>query len=374
MPSLSMLIKPASGLCNMRCRYCFYADVAEHREVPSYGVMKSGTAEALVKRAFEYATGAVTFAFQGGEPTLAGTDFYRDFICFVNRYNTKNIPVSYAMQTNAYHFPEGLLELLRDNRFLLGVSLDGTAALHDMNRVDATGDGTFKRVSENIKKLDEYKIDYNILNVLTENNAKNIGKIYSFFRSKNYKYLQFIKHVDGFGDTEGKSVFSLTPKRYASFLKTAFGYYYDDFKSGKYISVREFDNFVMLAQGRMAECCGMNGVCPANLVIEADGGAYPCDFYVLDEWKCGNIIDNSVEEIFSSDNAKKFRERSYETDEKCRRCRYYVLCRGGCARYRGVDESGKLLRQKYCESYIEFFDSCADKIAELARIANQRNI
>ena len=211
MPSLSMLIKPASGLCNMRCRYCFYADVAEHREVPSYGVMKSGTAEALVKRAFEYATGAVTFAFQGGEPTLAGTDFYRDFICFVNRYNTKKIPVSYAMQTNAYHFPDGLLELLRDNRFLLGVSLDGTAALHDMNRVDAMGDGTFKRVSENIKKLDEYKIDYNILTVLTENNAKNIGKIYSFFHSKNYKYLQFIKHVDGFGDTEGKSVFSLTP-------------------------------------------------------------------------------------------------------------------------------------------------------------------
>ena len=109
-------------------------------------------------------------------------------------------------------------------------------------------------------------------------------------------------------------------------------------------------------------------------ISKADGGAYPCDFYVLDEWKCGNIIDNSVEEIFSSDNARKFRERSYETDEKCRRCRYYVLCRGGCARYRGTDENGKRLRQKYCESYIEFFDSCADKIAELARIANQRNI
>ena len=167
------------------------------------------------------------------------------------------------------------------------------------------------------------------------------------------------------GDTEGKSVFSLTPKRYASFLKTAFGYYYDDFKSGKYISVREFDNFVMLAQGRMAECCGMNGVCPANLVIEADGGAYPCDFYVLDEWKCGNIIDNSVEEIFSSDNARKFRERSYETDDKCLRCRYYVLCRGGCARYRGADENGKLLRQKNaCESYIELLRlSAQDKIS-----------
>ena len=374
MPSLSILIKPASGLCNMRCRYCFYADVAEHREIPSYGIMNDETSEALVKRAFEFADRAVTFAFQGGEPTLAGTDYYNKFIGFVDKYNTEKIPVSYAMQTNAYFYPEGLLEILSKNHFLLGVSLDGTAVLHDMNRVDSAGEGTFKRVCDNIKKLDEYKIEYNILTVLTENNAKNIGKLYSYLRSKNYKYLQFIKHVDGFGDTEGESVFSLTVKRYASFLKTAFGYYYDDFKKGKYISVREFDNFVMLAQGRAAECCGMNGVCPANLVIEADGGAYPCDFYVLDEWRCGNIKENTVTEIMHSDAAKRFRERSYEIDAKCKKCRYYVLCRGGCARYRGIDDSGRLLRNKYCESYIDFFDLYADKIAELAQLAKQKMI
>ncbi len=374
MPPLSILIKPASGLCNMRCKYCFYADVAEHREITSYGIMSGETAEALVKRAFEFADGVVTFAFQGGEPTLAGVEYYRNFMELVRKYNKKNISVNFAMQTNAYCIPDELCEILRDNRFLVGVSLDGTAALHDMNRVDASGEGTFKRVTENIKKLDKYGIEYNILTVITDNNAKNIGKIYSFLRSKNFKYLQFIKHVDGFGDTDGESVYSLTPKRYASFLKTAFGYYYDDFKNGKYISVREFDNFVMLAQGRPAECCGMNGACPSNLVIEADGGAYPCDFYVLDEWKCGNIIENSISEIMNSENARKFRARSFKTDDECRKCRYYALCRGGCARYRGIDANGELMRHKYCDSYIEFFDSCADKIVELARIASGRNI
>ncbi len=358
----------------MRCRYCFYADVADHREIRSYGIMSRDTSEALVRRAFEFADGTVTFAFQGGEPTLAGVEFYCDFISFVDKYNEKKITVSYAMQTNAFELSDELLCVLRDNHFLLGVSLDGTSVLHDMNRIDASGDGTFKRVSENIKRLDEYGIEYNILTVLTDNNAKNISKIYQYLRSKNYKYLQFIKHVDGFGDADGESVYSLTPKRYATFLKTAFGYYYDDFKSGNYISVREFDNFVMLAQGKPAECCGMNGACPANLVVEADGGAYPCDFYVLDEWKCGNIVENSIHELMNSENARKFRERSYSIDEKCRKCKYYVLCRGGCARYRQIDEYGNLMKQKYCESYINFFDSCADKIVELSRIASQRNI
>lgn len=369
MPPLSILIKPASGLCNMRCRYCFYADVTEHREVESYGIMTPSTAESLVKRAFEFASSSVTFAFQGGEPTLAGVDFYRSFIGLVEKYKTARLAVNYAMQTNGYFLPDELCEILRENSFLLGVSLDGTAAIHDMARVDAVGEGTFRRVTENIKKLDEYKIDYNILTVITENNAKNIGKIYNYFRSRNYKYVQFIKHVDGFGDADGKSVYSLSPKRYASFLKTAFGYYYDDFKRGKYMSVREFDNFVMLAQGRSAECCGMNGVCPPNLVIEADGGAYPCDFYVLDEWRLGNIRENSIEEIFASDNSRRFCERSYKIDDKCKACRYFTLCRGGCARYRLTGPDGTLGRQKYCESYMEFFDSCASKIAELARLA-----
>lgn len=363
MPALSVLIKPASGLCNMRCRYCFYADESKHRLTPSFGVMNPETAETLVKRAFEFADGAVTFAFQGGEPTLAGVEFYRAFVSYVQKYNSKKIQVNYAMQTNGYDLPDELCAVLRDNRFLLGVSLDGTAALHDSARVDSKGEGTFRRVTENIKKLNSYVIDYNILTVITDSNAKNISKIYNYFKSKNFRYIQFIKHVDGFDSDCENTAYSLSPKRCASFLKTAFGCYYDDFKAGRYISVREFDNFVMLAKGMSAECCGMNGFCPNNLVIEADGGAYPCDFYVLDEWKCGNIFDNSIKELFESENSRRFRERSLKINEKCRKCRYYVLCRGGCARYH---EDGLY---KYCESYMEFFDSCAEKIVELARIA-----
>lgn len=366
MPPLNLLIKPASSLCNMRCKYCFYCDVADNREIASYGLMPRETMECLVKRAFEFAEGSCGFAFQGGEPTLAGASFYREFTDLVEQYNTNHIQVSYAIQTNGYDVPDELCEILAKHKFLAGVSLDGTSALHDANRVDARGEGTFKRVNETIKKFERYGIDYNILCVVTENIAKNINKVYHYFRSKNYRYIQFIKHIDGFGDEDTPSVYSLSPKRYAAFLKTAFGYYYEDFMKGEYRSVRQFDNFVMLALGKRPECCGMNGVCPNNMVIEADGGAYPCDFYVLDKWCMGNIHDAPLKTLFDSPAAQTFIAQSYKVEEKCKSCRYFKLCRGGCRRYREpVGENGLSLN-KYCESYLEFFDYAAPLIMNIA--------
>ena len=374
MPPLSVLIKPASGLCNMRCRYCFYADVTEHRQIASYGIMNEETTDALLRRAFEFASGSAAFAFQGGEPTLAGADYYRHFLSAAERFNEKRIPVRYAMQTNGYDLSDELLAILKEHRFLVGVSLDGTGAIHDAARVDASGEGTFRRVTKNIARLRDAGIEYNILTVVTNRTAKEIATVYNFLRSRGYRYVQFIRHVDGFGDAEEPSVWSLTPERYLNFLKTAFGYYYDDILAGKYMSVREFDNFVMLAAGRQAECCGMNGVCPANLVIEADGGAYPCDFYVLDEWKLGNVRETGIRELLESDTAKRFRARSHKIDEKCRGCRWFRLCYGGCARYREPAGEDGLRLNKFCESYRAFFEWAGPKLMTLARMAQEGRI
>lgn len=365
MPPLNLLIKPVSSLCNMRCRYCFYCDVADNRAVASYGRMTDETIERLIQRAFEFAEGSCGFAFQGGEPTLAGADFYRKFVSLVERYNEKRVRVSYAVQTNGYDVSNELCEIFAKYKFLAGISLDGTSALHDANRIDAQGEGTFRRVNDAIRKFERYGIDYNILCVVTENVAKNIGKVYNYFRSRKFGYIQFIKHIDGFGDESSPSVYSLSPKRYASFLKTAFGYYYEDFMKGEYRSVRQFDNFVMLAMGKRPECCGMNGVCPNNMIVEADGGAYPCDFYVIDPWRMGNIHTSSLRELFDSPVAQTFIAQSRSVDEKCKTCRYWGLCRGGCRRYREPFGENGLRLNKYCESYLEFFDYAAPLIRNM---------
>lgn len=371
---LSILIKPASGLCNMQCRYCFYCDVAENREIRLYGIMTDSTTDALVRRSFEYADAPVSFAFQGGEPTLAGEDYFRSFIEKVGFYNKSALPVSYSIQTNGYNLSDEMCGIFAEHKFLVGLSLDGTSALHDSARVSRSGEGTFERVNESVKKLKKYNIDFNILTVLTENNAKNISKIYNYFRSRNFRFIQFIKHIDGFGCEAQKSVYSLTQKRLSSFLNTAFGYYYEDIIAGKYISVREFDNFVRLAMGQAAECCGMNGSCPPNLVIEADGGVYPCDFYVLDEYSLGSIIDTPIKELLDSEKSHEFRRRSVKVDEKCKKCRFFRLCRGGCARYREPYGDDGLSLNKYCESYMTFFERNADKIIHLAKLARDGRI
>ena len=138
---IHLLIKPASGNCNLRCTYCFYADITEKRETPSFGMMSEETLEAVVRKALERAQGEVTFAFQGGEPTLSGLPFFRRFVELVRTYNTRNLTVHCAIQTTRILLDDEWAAFLADNRFVVGLSLDGTAAVHDLHRVDARGEG-----------------------------------------------------------------------------------------------------------------------------------------------------------------------------------------------------------------------------------------
>jgi len=365
MPPVNLLIKPASSLCNMRCRYCFYCDVAENRNTASYGVMSPETTEAMLENVFRYADKSVSFSFQGGEPTLAGIEYFRHFHETVAKYNTRKIPVAYAMQTNGYHMPEELAELLAEHKYLLGVSLDGTGRLHDDLRPDSKGESTFRKVNETLHILEEYGIDYNILCVITEQVAKNGAEIYKYFRSRNFRYIQFIPYVADFGRESEKHPFTLTNTQYARFLNTVFRLYYEDFRTGNYISVRQFDNFVRLAAGMTPECCGMSGICYANLVVEADGSVYPCDFYVLDKWKMGNITTDSIPELMKNKTAAEFVKISEPIDESCRTCPCLPICRGGCRRHRESPD-GSIERNRYCEAYRQFFTENMPRIHDMA--------
>ena len=142
MPALSLLIKPASGNCNMRCRYCFYADELDNREIRSYGKMSVDTMHTIVDKAMEYGDYECTIAFQGGEPTLAGLDFYRDLVAYVTAHeNPKKLKIHYALQTNGYLINEEWAAFLGENHFLVGVSLDGLKEIHDrygLNEMEVT--------------------------------------------------------------------------------------------------------------------------------------------------------------------------------------------------------------------------------------------
>ncbi len=366
MPPLTLLIKPVSGLCNMRCSYCFYADVTRSREVSSYGMMNSKTLENLVLRAFEYAgRTSVSFNFQGGEPTLAGLEFYRELISLQKRFNTAGAKVYNSIQTNGLQIDAEWAQFLAQNNFLVGLSLDGTKAIHDENRVDASGRGTYTRVKKSAALLKAAGSEFNILCVVTAAVARHAAQVFDTLTGDGFLYLQFIQCLDGFGCPP--SPYSLTAERWGDFLCTVFDRYYDNIIRGNYISVRPLDNFMELVAGILPSCCGYSGKCEAYFVVESDGDVYPCDFYVLDRYRMGNINDTGFAMLRESEPAARFVAESEPVEAACSGCEWYALCRGGCRRHREPQSGGGLTINKFCTANKRFLGYAYPRMRELRR-------
>ena len=373
LPHVSLLIKPASSSCNLRCRYCFYADVAALRAIPNYGMMTHETLEALVREAFATAEAQVSFSFQGGEPTLVGLDFYRALIDYVARYNSRGIPVSYAIQTNGIVLDDEWAAFLHEHRFLVGLSLDGHARVHDRHRVDAGEEGTHARVLAAAQLLQRHRVEFNILSVVTAEFARRISGIYSWLRDQGFGYLQFIPAIDDFGHEPGQAAdWSLTGEGYGDFLCRLFDLWYEDYSRGRYVSIRHFDNWINLLRGQQPESCSMRGVCSCYGVVEADGSLYPCDFYVLDQWRLGSLSEASLETMLTGERGQAFVESSLHKDPSCRDCAWFAICRGGCRRDAEPtleDEAGgtRLSPNRFCVAYKRFFPYAIARMQRVAR-------
>lgn len=364
MKHLSVMMKPASSACNMRCRYCFYCDIAQTREQSSYGMMSDDVLEAVVRRTLESAQESCDFVFQGGEPTLAGLEFYQKLIGLEEQYNRRGIRISHALQTNGMLLDEEWAAFLKKNHFLVGLSLDGAKEIHDELRVDARGRGTFQRVCHASQILDRYGVDYNILTVVTRFAAKRAASIYRQYTQKyGWKYMQFLPCLDPYGMERGSTPYSLSPNAYGRFLKDLFDVWYQDLKRGSYVYIRYFENLVGILMGIQPESCGLMGGCHAQLVVESDGGCYPCDFYVTESRCMGSFLENSMEELLSSPSALQFQVESFPPPQECLTCQWKALCRGGCRRDR--DEQGQVGSNYFCQAYQMFFEYAQDRFHDI---------
>lgn len=350
MPPLSIMIKPASSACNLRCKYCFYCDVAENREDFSFGCMNEETAERLIKSALDFANGdSIAFAFQGGEPLIAGKEYFEFFTRTVKMYNKRKSEIFYSIQTNGTLVDAEWADFFTENKFLVGLSLDGDFKANRF-RVDANGQNSFYKILKAAEIFKNHKTEFNILTVLTGTCADDAERIYKYFRSKGFRYLQFIPCLRPFGD-KSESELYMTPEQYADFLIRIFNLYVKDFVRGNYMSIRYFDNLVRMSLSQQPEQCGVCGHCSHQFVVEGNGNVYPCDFYCTDEWLLGNINTSQLEALANSPKAIEFIRQSLPVPQKCKSCRYFPLCRaGGCKRQREDRD--------YCKAYRKFFSSC----------------
>lgn len=356
----SYLIKPASSLCNLKCKYCFYHDVSEHREVISNGVMSDDTLYTLIDRALVVENEAtITFAFQGGEPTVAGLDYFVKFTDYVSLHKKSNQTIQYAIQTNGVSLEEEWCQLFKKYHFLVGVSLDGYRENHDYFRLTNANKPTFKTIMAGIERLKKYQIDYNILTVLSQPLAKHPEKLYRFFKEQKFKYVQLIPCLPGLDNEDDP--FKLTPQGFAKFYKIFYRLWEADYLKGDYMSVTLFDNLILMFKGIPPHRCGMLGQCLPQYVIESNGHVYPCDFYVLDEYDTGNIKDSSFAEIRQSKAMKDFLAQPHPQCDRCVECKFKNICHGNCKRL-----SITYFDQHYC-GYQDFLEEHYQSMAKIAQ-------
>lgn len=371
MRGISILIKPASDACNMACEYCFYRDVADSRQNAFMGMLSLDTMEALIKNAAATATETITFAFQGGEPTLAGLDFFTKVVALQKRYLKKGLQIHNAIQTNGYATDAQWASFFHDNHFLVGVSLDGPSDIHNRYRLDKHGKSTFNRVMTTLRLFDKHQVDYNILSVVTGYNARHIRQIYHFFSKEHFRFLQFIPCLEPLNALRGEAAYHLSVSEYGHFLVSTWDLWFADLKLGKYLSIRHIDNWLSILMGRQPEACSMMGRCSTQFVVEGDGSVYPCDFFVTDAWRLGNIQEESLEALWQSAPSQQFMESSLQIKETCKTCQWYGLCRCGCRRDRFVQTNDGLQENYYCAAYQHFFEKRFHEMQQAVRMIQQ---
>ena len=396
MPAASILIKPASAACNMACRYCFYREIACGRAAGTLPVMSNATLEALVREAMRYAEGQITFAWQGGEPMLAGLPFFRRAVELQRAYARPGLRVLNTLQTNGTLIDGDWAAFLAEHGFLVGVSLDGPRKLHDAARVGRGGEGTFARTMRGIDALREHGVDFNVLTVVTERSAASPAAVYRFLTGQGFEWLQFIPcmgELPGAGQGRGAddagdaSSWAVAPRAYGEFLCTVFDLWYADFQRGSAPDIRFFSNLAQMAAGFPPEECGMCGRCTTYFAVESDGSVYPCDFYTTDAWLLGHV-DDGFGALFASERSREFMASSVPKPDACLACPWFRLCRGGCRRWRDagrmafgiagaevdpVAGEGGLGVNYLCEGYKLFFEHCAPRIARLGEVV-RRNV
>ena len=366
MKNISIMIKPASSLCNMRCGYCFYNDVSSRRSVPDHGVMSAETRASLLAsiKAGLKPGDNITIAFQGGEPTLAGLDWMKDFVEHVSAWDNR-ISRSFAIQTNGLLLDDQWCDFLAANRFLTGVSLDMPRSCHDRMRVDSIGNGTYTRVNRALDCLKQHGAEFNVLCTLTSKVAGVPKQVWNEITRLDLKYIQFTPCLSELDDSHNAD-YALTPGLFASFYNQLFKLWLDEYDRGKYRSIKLIDDIVNLLAFGEPHACGMLGKCQPQIVVEADGSVYPCDFYCTDEWCVGNVSALSLEQMLCSPVRDRFISRDQTQARLCEKCEFAKICGGGCQRMRrAVCLSG----DNSCCGYRSFLRK---NIKELERLANQQ--
>ncbi|HIE44321.1 MAG TPA: anaerobic sulfatase maturase [Candidatus Omnitrophica bacterium] len=371
MRKVELLIKPVSYTCNLDCGYCFYKKTSglyPGKELR----MREEILEKLIYETMVYSGGGpCVFSWQGGEPLLAGVNFFKKAVELQKKYGRPGQMVSNNLQTNTIELDSEWIKLFKEYNFFIGASLDGPPEVHNHYRRYRSGRGSFNRVMEGIRLLKKGGVEFNILTTLGRETAGNPKKIYKFFLSKELYYLQFIPAADRKVRSGKMANFSITPVQYGDFLCRLFDLWWND--GNPYVSVRLFDNIMEILLLGESSSCMFKEQCGEYIVVESNGDVYPCDFFVRKEWRIGNISENSINELFDKARAT-FGKLKGITPSDCKDCKWNFICHNGCLWFRWVNGGNMKEKDYLCEAYKKFFSYTMERFKKLQDVVASRSV
>ena len=330
-----VMAKPIGPMCNLDCTYCFYLD----KEALYPGRHSFRMADEVLERFVRQYIAAqeapeVSFAWQGGEPTLMGLEFFQRVVDLQKRYLPAGKRLINALQTNGTLLDDAWCEFLREHQFLVGISVDGPRDLHDHYRVDKKGQPTFDAVMRGLRLLQRHGVEYNILCVVNRANSRRPLDVYRFLKDEGATFLQFIPLVERLS-REGREVSEATVpgEEYGRFLCAI----YDEWvrRDVGRIYVQLFEAAFSAWLGMGPGLCVYEPTCGKGLALEHNGDLYSCDHYVFPEFKVGNVAEQPLVEMVESAFQRKFgADKRDALPHHCRECEVRFLCNGECPKNR----------------------------------------
>jgi uncharacterized protein len=362
----SVLVKPAGPDCNMACTYCFYLEKSELFTDTEVHRMNEEILEETVKQVLSQGERDVSFAWQGGEPTLMGLPFFKKAVEFQKIYG-RGHSVGNGLQTNGLLLTEEWAEFLAEYRFLVGLSLDGPEHIHNTYRHLRSGKGSWSRVVDKAKLLLDKGVATNALTVVNDRSVDYAEEIYSFHKSLGLNYMQFIPclELDPYNPSQA-APFSVSPEKYGQFLCKAFDLWLSDFDGDvATTSIRFFDSLFHIYVDLPPPECTLLRECGVYVVIEHNGDVYSCDFFVDPEWRLGNIMEKRLIDMLNSSKQARFGRQKAGLPQECQKCPWLRTCRGGCTKDRLHNPLNKELNF-FCTSYKMFFEHAHTHFKKLA--------
>jgi uncharacterized protein len=356
-----VMTKPRGAICNLDCKYCYFLS----KEMLYPGSRFRMADELLESYTRQYIAGQhvpeVTFAWQGGEPTLMGLEFFQRAIALQKQYRKPGMKIYNAFQTNGVLLNDEWARFFQEHDFLIGLSMDGPPELHDYYRVDKGGAGTHHKVLAAARLLQKHRVEFNILTTVHAGNAEHPLEVYSYLRDVvGTQYMQFIPIVERANDTgfqEGDTVTerSLTGRQYGHFLTAIFDEWVR--RDVGRVFVQIFDVALAAWSGQRPGLCIFEETCGNALALEHNGDLYSCDHYVEPAYRLGNVQEISLVEMVGSDFQRQFGLNKRETlPTYCRECEVRFVCNGGCPKDRILHTpDGEPGLNYLCEGYKHFF-------------------